>query len=345
MSEYRYAFEEPGRFARGWHIIMFSQELAVGEVKAIHYFDQELVIYRGENGEAAILDAYCPHLGAHLAGTGAAVVENTLRCPFHGWRFDSDGACVDIPYANNIPEKAKSALKGWPVVEKSGFIAVWHCAEGSDPDWELPEVPEWGPEQLGDWRFNRRRIKTQGREIVENIVDSGHFGSVHGGRVEKWDIEFKEHTVTQRSIVQPDPEATMIIPGGVEIDIEAIRDNPESRGRHEGWASYQGPAVMYFYTHQTNDVYDYEGYWINYYTPINAEEVELTSGVLIKPDAHRPPPPEIVDFYHEIAYAAFSQDIEVWETKIYRPDPILCDGDGPITKLRKWYDQFYQVRA
>jgi 3-ketosteroid 9alpha-monooxygenase subunit A len=45
--------------------------------------------------------------------------------------------------------------------------------------------------------------------------------------------------------------------------------------------------------------------------------------------------------YPEIAYAAFSQDIEIWETKIYRNDPVLCDGDGPITKLRKWYDQFY----
>ncbi|MEZ7991575.1 MAG: Rieske 2Fe-2S domain-containing protein, partial [Halioglobus sp.] len=69
MSTPKYAFLEPGRYARGWHIALFSSELRVGEVKQLHYFGQDLVAYRGESGTVAILDAHCPHLGANL-GSG-----------------------------------------------------------------------------------------------------------------------------------------------------------------------------------------------------------------------------------------------------------------------------------
>jgi len=50
MSEYKYAYLTPGHYARGWHIVLFSQELKVGEVKPLHYFEHEFVAYRGESG-------------------------------------------------------------------------------------------------------------------------------------------------------------------------------------------------------------------------------------------------------------------------------------------------------
>ena len=83
-------------------------------------------------------------------------------------------------------------------------------------------------------------------------------------------------------------------------------------------------------------------WWMNYYTPVNNDEIDLTSGVVVKSLDDRPLPQEFVDLYPRIAHAAFGQDVEIWETKVYRSDPILCDGDGPINKLRKWYDRFYQ---
>ena len=57
------------------------------------------VAFRTEQGKAAILDAYCPHLGAHLA-IGGKVVGNCIECPFHGWQFRAqDGQCTAVPYA------------------------------------------------------------------------------------------------------------------------------------------------------------------------------------------------------------------------------------------------------
>ncbi len=133
MTDHKYAFIEPGRFARGWHLVLFSSELGVGEVKSLHYFGRELVAWRGESGKVAVLDAYCPHLGAHLGSDGGRIEGDTVACPFHGWRFDSEGHCVEIPYAQKIPERARDALGAWPVKETNGFIAIWHDPEDNPP--------------------------------------------------------------------------------------------------------------------------------------------------------------------------------------------------------------------
>ena len=67
-------------------------------MSALHYFGRELVLFRTESGEAHAVDAYCAHLGAHLA-VGGKVEGEGIRCPFHGWCYDgASGQCTDIPY-------------------------------------------------------------------------------------------------------------------------------------------------------------------------------------------------------------------------------------------------------
>ena len=90
----------------GWFAICYSDELQAGQVKPLNYFDQELVVWRGDDGNARVLDAYCPHLGAHM-GYGGKVDGNHLQCPFHAWRWNGEGAAVAIPYS-----KSKFILRG-----------------------------------------------------------------------------------------------------------------------------------------------------------------------------------------------------------------------------------------
>ena len=70
-------------YPRGWYTIADSDDLAPGDVLPIHAFGREFVVFRGEDGEAHVLNAHCPHLGAHL-GHGGKVCGNQIRCPFHG---------------------------------------------------------------------------------------------------------------------------------------------------------------------------------------------------------------------------------------------------------------------
>lgn len=113
----------------------------------LKYFGKELVLYRTEGGEACLVDAYCPHLGAHL-GYGGHVDGECLICPFHQWQFNQKGQCVNIPYAKKIPPRAQ--LITWPLQETHGLIIAWHHPSKTQPDWEVPALieinnPAWTP--------------------------------------------------------------------------------------------------------------------------------------------------------------------------------------------------------
>jgi 3-ketosteroid 9alpha-monooxygenase subunit A len=342
MTDASYAFLRPGHYARGWHILLFSQELNVGDVKPLRYFDHDFVIYRGESGRAAVLDAHCPHLGAHLASDGGRLVGDTLACPFHGWTFDCNGTCVAIPYASRIPVRAVNALRGWPVLEKNGFIAIWYDPDNGPTEDYLPDIPEWGADGWGDWQFQRSRIRAQPSDVIENIVDVAHFPHVHGGEVQSFENRFGERTVTQISRVKQTAAAQMIIPPGLPFDREQLRAQAISDDA-DAWgdATYHGPSIMYYYTESRSERLSYKSWWVNYHTPVDDEALDLCSAVIVASLDERPLPEEFVELYPQSAHAAFGQDVAIWQDKIYRADPILCDGDGPINKLRRWYEQFY----
>ncbi|HEY7776416.1 MAG TPA: Rieske 2Fe-2S domain-containing protein, partial [Kineobactrum sp.] len=340
------AFLQRGHFARGWHVVRFSRELAAGEVQRLHYFNRDLVLFRGESGAAAIVDAHCPHLGAHLASDGGRLIGDAIACPFHGWTFAGDGECVSIPYASKIPDRARYALRGWPVLEKNGFISLWYDPDNNPPEDYLPDISVWGPAKWGDWHFNRSRIRAQPCDVIENIVDIAHFPHVHGGEVRAFENRFGERTVTQISTVERSANAQMVIPPNLPFDLQAMSQQAVEQ-RADAWsdATYHGPAIMYYYTEVRSEAMSFSSWWVNYHTPVNDEEVDLCSAVILNSLTDDPLPAEFVELYAQTAHAAFGQDVEIWKDKVYRADPILCDGDGPINKLRRWYEQFYLPRA
>ena len=90
----------------GWYFVGYSDELKPGDVKPLRYFEREQVLFRNDDGEVGLLDAHCPHLGAHI-GYGGKVTGKSVACPFHGWQFKTDGFCSAIPYAKAFPPIAK----------------------------------------------------------------------------------------------------------------------------------------------------------------------------------------------------------------------------------------------
>ena len=105
----------PHTFPRGWFMIATSAEATTTPV-AVRYFGEDMALYRGESGRVFLTEAYCPHMGTHLAKntTSYVVVDKKhvegdgIRCPYHAWRFGPDGQCDDIPYSPVKPPKAAS---------------------------------------------------------------------------------------------------------------------------------------------------------------------------------------------------------------------------------------------
>ncbi|MBK6007501.1 Rieske 2Fe-2S domain-containing protein [Ramlibacter ginsenosidimutans] len=101
-------------------------------VKALRVMGQDLVLFREASGRWGLLDRDCPHRGADLSfgrheGDG-------LRCPFHGWKFDATGRCLETPAepaGSKLCERVRQ--RNYPVLEKSGVLFAWLGEEGKAP--------------------------------------------------------------------------------------------------------------------------------------------------------------------------------------------------------------------
>lgn len=166
-------FNRPGCVIEGWYWALPSAKLRRGRVRAVTLLGRELALYRGRNGSVVALDAYCPHMGAHLAE--GQVEGDQLRCFFHNWRFDRSGRCTDIPCLDKLPS-AETRIRSWPVREKYGLIWVW---TGAAPDHDVPEVPELTGTAF-ETRLGNRFIKRCHPNVVMiNAIDEQHFHTVH----------------------------------------------------------------------------------------------------------------------------------------------------------------------
>ena len=104
----------------------WSADVPTGTVQPLHYFGNDLVVFRGMNGQVSVLDAHCQHLGASLAH-GGCVVKDGIQCPFHGWVWNGEGRNVRIPYESR-PNRVRR-VRPWRVTELNDCIFIWHDAQ------------------------------------------------------------------------------------------------------------------------------------------------------------------------------------------------------------------------
>ena len=134
-------------FATGWYVIVYSLEIASGEVKPAKWFNQDLVVLRTESGVLSVLHAYWPHMGAHPGRPspnefGSGVCGESLMYPFPGWTWSTEGANVDIPYRSGQPVKARIEKKH--IRETDGVVLMWFDHAGRAPSYEWPGLPYVG---------------------------------------------------------------------------------------------------------------------------------------------------------------------------------------------------------
>ncbi len=301
-------------FPKGWFRVADSADLAPGQIKAVHYFGQDLVLFRGEDGRAHLLDAYCAHLGAHL-GHGGEVCGNTLRCPFHAWRYDGSGKCVEIPYAKRIPPKAH--IRAWTLCEKVGIIFAHYDSEGGAPAYELPDVPEWGSEEWSPPDSITFKVRAHCQEMAENVVDDAHFKYVHG-----------THSM---------PESSAEIDGHI-FHVVSKSKVGTPRGETEGRIEIHSHGLGFGTTRFTGVV---DTLLVISGAPIDEEYSETTIRFMVKKLGNEEATANVGKAFIAEIKRQFSQDIPIWENKIHLTRPVLCDGDGPIALLRRWARQFY----
>jgi len=106
-----------------WYPVVASRDLAPGKLLPVALNGEELVAWRSRDKVAAVWNSRCPHRGMRLAL--GAVAGNALTCAYHGWVFESSGACSHIPAHPRIAPSAGARTRVYPVREMYGY--VWAC--------------------------------------------------------------------------------------------------------------------------------------------------------------------------------------------------------------------------
>ena len=169
-------------FRRYWHPILLSQELEVDSApKRIEIMGEHFLAFRDSSGRVGIVEPRCSHRGADLFfGRNE---ECGLRCAYHGWKFDVEGNCVDLPTSSfEVAErtKPKAAIRALKVKEYGDLI--WgYLGEGEPPPlpkFEFAELP-------ASQRFVSKKFQQcNWAQAVEGGLDTAHFSYLHAAMSE-----------------------------------------------------------------------------------------------------------------------------------------------------------------
>ena len=331
MSETRAldAGTAPERFARGWHCLGLVSDFSDGKPHAVEAFGGKLVVWADSAGEIKVLDGYCRHMGGDL--TQGSVKGDEVACPFHDWRWGGDGRCKQIPYARRVPLRARTHR--YEVAVRNGQVLIWHDPENSAADHEIlpPELPDVMTDKYTPWSWHTKQINgSHCRELIDNVADMAHFYYVHFAFPTSFRNIFEGHTATQFMESTGRPDAQDGAYGDENSMLKSV-------------ATYYGPSYMINWL-----TVDYKGFiteviLVNCHLPTGPDSFTLQYAITVKK-------PEgldektvnyIAEAYTKSFGSGFLQDVAIWENKVPVQNPLLCEDDGPVYQLRRWYEQFY----
>jgi cholesterol 7-dehydrogenase len=324
----------PPPFPNGWFSLCSASDVKKGQVVEVDALGQKFAVFRGEDGEVGIVDVYCPHLNANLAD--GCVKGNDLICPFHAWGFNKNGQCTHVPYSDKVPQNA--SVKSWNCKENWGLILVWYHAEGDAPSWSTEGyIPE-----VADYKFHHKTsdiLRIHLQDFAENGADYAHFAYVHDLLTIPWAeyiIDIK-HTLKIQfgDVTKGEGHMAWFTDKADLVWKKSQKEIPHAGG--QATVTYYGPGFLVF---QFNTKIG-KMLLIKTFTPLGELKVRMedyiyapkgTFGLAIK-------------YLLGEASAQFHDDIAIWEKKSYAERPALVKGDGPIMKMRAWYNQFYTASS
>jgi len=319
----------PTRFARGWHCLGLAEDFRDGKPHAIEGFETKLVVWADSRGDLNVLDGYCRHMGGDL--TQGEIKGDNVACPFHDWRWGGDGKCKEIPYARRVPLRART--QRYETAVRNGQLLIWHDPEGSAADRDIlpPELPDVLTDTYTPWSWHTKQINgSHCRELIDNVADMAHFYYVHFAFPTSFRNIFDGHTATQFMESKGRPDTS----GGGYGDENSMLTSV---------ATYYGPAYMINWLEV-----DYKGFitevvLINCHIPTGPDSFLLQYGITVKkPEGLDDKTVDyIAERYTESFGDGFLQDVAIWENKAPVQNPLLCEDDGPVYQLRRWYEQFY----
>jgi len=183
---------ENGLFSESWFPICLSREIPAGKIFGADFLDGRVVAYRGANGEARVMSAYCAHVGADLSV--GDIQGDTIRCAFHHWRYDGNGVCIATKVGDPPPPAA--CLFKFPTCERYGIVFAYN---GEHPRFAVPEFPYPESALMMTTSVLPQITPTDPWVLSCNTPDMQHIKALHGVTFEQEDphdsVEWTDHSM------------------------------------------------------------------------------------------------------------------------------------------------------
>jgi phenylpropionate dioxygenase-like ring-hydroxylating dioxygenase large terminal subunit len=166
-------------FRRYWLPALLSSELPNPDCPPVRLqlLGEKLITFRDTSGKLGAMDEFCAHRGVSLwFGRNE---ENGLRCPYHGWKFDVTGQCVDVPSEPEDSQLSKRVkLKSYPMIERGGVVWIY-----MGPPELTPPLPEWefATVPANQSYMSKRLQECNWLQALEGGIDSSHVSFLHRG--------------------------------------------------------------------------------------------------------------------------------------------------------------------
>jgi nitrite reductase/ring-hydroxylating ferredoxin subunit len=165
-------------FRRYWIPALLADELPEPDCPPVRVqlLSERLVAFRDTAGRIGLIDEFCAHRGVSLwFGRNE---ESGLRCPYHGWKYDVTGQCVDLPSEpETLGTRSRIRLKSYPCIERGGVI--WAYLGPPDRKPEPPEH-EWAMVAPAQRYVSKRLQECNYLQALEGGIDSSHVSFLHG---------------------------------------------------------------------------------------------------------------------------------------------------------------------
>ncbi|MDH7795300.1 MULTISPECIES: Rieske 2Fe-2S domain-containing protein [unclassified Beijerinckia] len=163
-----------------WQPALLSEELPEPDCppRRVNMLNKYMIAIRDSAGKAQLITPTCPHRGADLFF--GRVEEGGIRCVYHGWKFDVNGRCLDVPTLPDNGQRQKMCekiqLETFPTREAGGIIWVY-----LGPAEQMPEFPEFEFTQLpGTHTFASKKFQESNwAQACEGGLDTAHFSFLH----------------------------------------------------------------------------------------------------------------------------------------------------------------------
>jgi phenylpropionate dioxygenase-like ring-hydroxylating dioxygenase large terminal subunit len=160
---------------RFWYPIVPIADLSFDTPQPFQLLGQKIVLWLDADRQPVALADRCCHRSAQLSK--GVLIDGCVRCPYHGWSYDRQGQCVDVPQlaeAQSIPASYK--VQSYPCTQRYGY--VWVCLD-PNPLLPIPYIPEADEPNMRLIPQFYEQWQCSGLRLMENSFDNAHFSFVH----------------------------------------------------------------------------------------------------------------------------------------------------------------------